>query len=691
MEDQLPVEHRLLAAAGRLLDDGGARPGVTDRRYRLRRDQRAVFQRFATYLADLATDPAAPTRSPYCRIVLPPRTGKTVIAGHIIARTGLGATFVVPSRALVLQTAAELERQLPGLHPGVFYGDEKRTVRGSVNVTTYNSLQRHAEAGTLPDAIRSSALIFADEAHHAMTRKRASAMRDAFHSRAVRVALTATPDYDDSQRRLARFYPDLVGQLDLAEALEQGLLAPARVWVAEVDARASEVRLVAGDYQPDELGRIMSSAPFFGAATAYRYQGSNADLPCLVACSTRQQAHDLCAFLGEHRPPGRPAPGLVLGDTPSAERERLLGAFGRGELDTLVQVGVLIEGWNAPRCKLLLDLAPSVSRVRATQKYFRVMTRHGDQEARIYVLLPVDLPRAPVLPMDLLLPPGSLYDCGDLLGDHESKPGGGLRPVRAGRRRIAGVREKKRVLICAPLEAPELDPSDPGQLRQVLRSCPTFDACAPCGIMRFRTLVFHHPLFSGTGAALLRWLGLDPRHGQPYRDLLASVYPEHAAGSFFAARGGAPDELWQPCSEDVRLLEVSAARTMRRRGDPPEALAQTDRALGHPGEPQGLEQLLMSHERDRMLRALLSRLDTRRRRAVELRFGLAGEGPLIYREIGARFGVSGNRARELVNSALRRMRRYCYVEYRRAYSSRLSSVIIPLRLRNFAKATRFCL
>ena len=47
MEDQLPVEHRLLAAAGRLLDDGGARPGVTDRRYRLRRDQRAVFQRFA--------------------------------------------------------------------------------------------------------------------------------------------------------------------------------------------------------------------------------------------------------------------------------------------------------------------------------------------------------------------------------------------------------------------------------------------------------------------------------------------------------------------------------------------------------------------------------------------------------------------------------------------------------------------
>ena len=40
--------------------------------------------------------------------------------------------------------------------------------------------------------------------------------------------------------------------------------------------------------------------------------------------------------------------------------------------------------------------------MRATQKYFRVMTRHEQVEARIYVLLPRDLPGAPVLPTSIL-------------------------------------------------------------------------------------------------------------------------------------------------------------------------------------------------------------------------------------------------------------------------------------------------
>jgi superfamily II DNA or RNA helicase len=46
-------------------------------------------------------------------------------------------------------------------------------------------------------------------------------------------------------------------------------------------------------------------------------------------------------------------PALVLGETPRAEREAILSACGRGTIDTIVRVGVLVEGWNAPECKLL--------------------------------------------------------------------------------------------------------------------------------------------------------------------------------------------------------------------------------------------------------------------------------------------------------------------------------------------------
>ena len=117
----------------------------------------------------------------------------------------------------------------------------------------------------------------------------------------MRLALTATPDYDD-HRRLHRFFPDLIHEVDLAEALDLHLLAPVRVWVAEVDTDGSVVHIKAGDFESASLGRIMSSAPFFGAVEVFRYHGANADLPCLICCASRQQAYDLCRYLEEHRP-----------------------------------------------------------------------------------------------------------------------------------------------------------------------------------------------------------------------------------------------------------------------------------------------------------------------------------------------------------------------------------------------------
>jgi len=355
--------------------------------------------------------------------------------------------FIVPTRALVEQTVRELRTQLPGVSVGVLYADEKRLVDHGVNVTTYASLHLAVARQAVPDPIRRSALAFVDEAHHAMTPRRVEALDDALDPSAVRVALTATPDYD-SDRRLCRFFPDLIHEVELAEALRLGLLAPVRVWVAEVDADGSRVRLMAGDYEREALGCLMASAPFFRAVELLRYRESHAPLPCLIACSSRQQAHDLWRYLQRHRPEDSPAPGLVLGETPGQRRKRLLADFERGRLDTLIQVGVLIEGWSSPRCKLLIDLAPSMSRVRATQKYFRVMTRHGDQEARICVVpgsqVPVETEPAAVGPLEDVRPERlvvrGLQPCQDPLldgvveGDHELahgsavEGGGGIQP-----------------------------------------------------------------------------------------------------------------------------------------------------------------------------------------------------------------------------------------------------------------------
>jgi superfamily II DNA or RNA helicase len=121
--------------------------------------------------------------------------------------------------------------------------------------------------------------------------------------------------------------------------------------VAEVDHASSSVRMMAGEYDRDTLGRLMSSAPFFKAAEAFRYAGVNREKAALICCATRQQAHDLCQFLIVHRPAGSAAPALLLGETSRADRDRALTDFETGAIDTLVQVGVLIEGWSSLRCK----------------------------------------------------------------------------------------------------------------------------------------------------------------------------------------------------------------------------------------------------------------------------------------------------------------------------------------------------
>ncbi|MFH1468430.1 MAG: DEAD/DEAH box helicase family protein [Pseudomonadota bacterium] len=599
-----PRAARILAAAERLFDGDERADGP------LRADQHEVFEAFADYLGELA---CGLEDRRWAHIVLPPRTGKTVLAARIVEATGLHAAFVVPTRVLVEQVAAELARFAPKVPTGAFFSDRKDLVPQGLNLVTYASLTQHGP--DLPEVLRGADLVFVDEAHHALSAKRRNALARCFAPDAIRVALTATPDYDES-RRLDAVFPRAIARVELRDALEAGLLAPAHVHVAEVDVDGSRVEIVAGEYRADQIGELLGQAPFLEAALRYRYAEAQRARPCMIACSTRRQATALRRFFQQRRPAGSPAPALLLGETPAEARGRALCAFERGRIDTLVQVGVLVEGWSSPRCKLLIDLAPGRSRVRATQKYFRVLTRHGTEHAHIVVILPRHLARPPVLPLDLLLEPGETYRCGQVVGaSRTSPPGPELPPVRS-------VRLVQRLLVSARLGLPTLARNDLRGLLAVLSSCEDLVLDPFPGRMGFERLFFSHPLFSGTGRALLRWLGVSLRAGA-YDAWVARLFPEQAARAWLGAGWNLP-ELPRPPSW---LLPV----------------------------PQDPEARLLERERDRRLAELLAALPPREREALQRHFGLSGDPPESYQRIGERLDVSLSRAGQIALQGLHRM------------------------------------
>ncbi len=186
-DSTLTVRERLLHAATRIAELGEAPQGAPSARSFLRPEQANVFHQAAAYLTDVATRPEqTPSKPAFARILQPPRTGKTVVAAHIIGASGLSATFVVPSRTLVRQTCAELRRHLPDTSVGRFDGEESSVVGDGVNVTTYAMLHARTKSGPLPEAIRTAPLIFVDEAHHAMTEARTRIFYDAFDPGSIR-------------------------------------------------------------------------------------------------------------------------------------------------------------------------------------------------------------------------------------------------------------------------------------------------------------------------------------------------------------------------------------------------------------------------------------------------------------------------------------------------------------------------
>ncbi|MCA9375884.1 MAG: hypothetical protein KC925_02370 [Candidatus Doudnabacteria bacterium] len=596
-EDALRSAAERLARYGALSDAASA--AVT-----LREEQDGLVGRFSAYAAQSVLPALTSGQvADWARFIFPPRTGKSIAAGALSAAAELSMLILEPTTDLVGQMQAELEENFPSIRVGRFDGTVKQSQPEGITVGTYQIFQRMYEEDRLPNWVRRVGIVMCDEGHGALTEARLRFLREAFAPTTIRVATTATPNKSKQVRdQLETYFPYLLSEVTLTDARRMGRLAEPAVWKLTVDKDASEVEIVSGDYDPAAVELLLEDGSMFDVAAWMRYAYKDPqdgiwhkNVPALVACPGRTSAEAAQAFLNSRRPEGAPEVAIIHGLTPVKTRDRIRKAFNRGEIDTIVTVRVLLTGWNAPRCKLLIDLCPSVSFVLAYQKFFRVMTSYEGQLARMVLIHPKGLRGNRVMPVDVFGDAARVISGmphGDSCGGYDIRTPGkkDLDPAaRATRVAAVATVDLERESI------PTLDPRNVEQVRRLLLGVAALRDTIP-KLRVFKGLRFWlkesdlddsvHDLpetregasrwydveqfepssqpewlcrsrmaFAGTGAQLLRFCGVGAKDPKAYFEFISRMLPEQVGRTLLTIAEAAEARFAQGEPEEPQVPE----------------------------------------------------------------------------------------------------------------------------------------
>ena len=303
-------------------------------------------------------------------LVGPPGSGKTVAAMAIMAAVGGETLILVPSRQLATQWRTELlaNTTLEESQVGEYHGGRKQ--RRPVTVATYQiaGMDRHRD---LFDA-REWGLIVYDECQHIPS---PIARRSARLQSKARLGTTGSPvREDDKETDIYTLIGPPIGT-DWEALFEAGYVAEPEIELRYLpwDSETARNEYVAAEGH--DRRRLAATNP----AKVPQVQAlveATAPAKTLVFVDYLEQGQAIADTLGVP---------FLSGETPHARRERHLGAFRSGQLETLVVSRVGDEGIDLPEAEVaIIASGLGGSRRQGAQRAGRTMRPAG--KAQVYVL-----------------------------------------------------------------------------------------------------------------------------------------------------------------------------------------------------------------------------------------------------------------------------------------------------------------
>ncbi len=343
--------------------------------------------------------------------------GKTAVGFEAINQLDFPKTImVVPTTPLIDQHSETLTGRhnlIPDVEIGRYYGLEKH--HGHITFTTYDSARLY------PEILDRYEFVILDETHHLKGEERFKAIMPKIREKEWVLGLTATPPEREEEGRSGEVLDELpvLMHRGLREGAAAGHVAPQRLHKVPVEFTPSERTAYdtamtkrkkaargLGTWDYKEIGKLVNTGTprerklaksFFkwntkskrilaGARKKFpevlELARDHKDEKIMLFTMFKDNLKELTKYLNEN--------GIdteyIVGETPEAERQRLLKEFDRNEFDVLASIKVLAEGYDVPECGVAIFVGSGSGTRKLTQKVGRIVRPKEGKVADVYAI-----------------------------------------------------------------------------------------------------------------------------------------------------------------------------------------------------------------------------------------------------------------------------------------------------------------
>lgn len=306
--------------------------------------------------------------------VAPCGAGKTIMTGWMIReslRRGKKSIFFVHRDELIAQTAKTFyELNIPF---GIIAAGHKFTPEYPVQIASVQTLARRLDKIQPPD------FLICDECHHILA-KTYRQILDAFPN-AYLLGVTATPQRMGGIS-LCDIFDSMVESLSVNALIKLGNLTDCKYFVPEIGVNLDGVRKSFGEFNNDDLARVMSETKIIGGIVDnYRKlaDGKQAICYCVNVKHSKSvaQAFNNAGISAAH----------VDGETDKNVRRYLVECFRRGEIKVLCNAELFGEGFDVPNCQVVILARPTNSLTLHVQQSMRAMRPDPNDPNKVAIII----------------------------------------------------------------------------------------------------------------------------------------------------------------------------------------------------------------------------------------------------------------------------------------------------------------